>query len=524
MFTWSYQADKKTYGKLYPSASHPGLFFGLAKVHKVKDNSNNVNDLPLRPIISNIGTATYETSKFLAGFLSPLAKNRYTINNTQDFVKRLNRLSIQTGEKMVSFDVSSLFTNVPLDFTIDVILKKIYEEKLVKTKLKRDQLKELLELCTKRLHFSFNGEIFQQTDGVAMGSPLGPVIANIFMSELENELVPTLNDKMHVWLRYVDDTFTIIKEDEIENIKGILNNYHASIKFTHEIEDGGNLPFLDVNVTRNLDGFFSTSVYRKQTDTNIYVHWEAYAPKIWKIGTLKGLFRRAFLVSSDENRLKLEIDFLKQVFVKINKYPKKVVDNTLKLVKEKIAKENERSIQTGDSNSCNQVTASSNVSIDYVHPHIILPYKGSKGVALIKSFKKCLSENLPVNVIPRFIFKGKKLGSFFPIKDKISIKHLSGIIYGFNVPVLDDDKYHYIGENKVRHETRTYQHTYTDKNSAIYQHSHEQNYTADPSNFTILAKGYPIWIDRRICEALFVKDHKPFLNRQKQSHKLELFV
>ena len=415
--------------------------------------------------------------------------------------------------------MSSLFTNAPLDFTIEVILKKVYEEKLVETKLKRDQFKVLLELCTKRLHFSF-----QQTDGVAMGSPLGPVIANIFMSQLENELVPTLNDKMRVWLRYVDDTFTIIKEDQIENIIGVLNNYHASIKFTHEIENVGNLPFLDVKVTRNMDGVFSTSVYRKQTDTNIYVHWKAHAPKIWKIGTLKGLFRRAFLVSSDENRLKLEIEFLKQVFVKINKYPKNVVENTLRLVKEKIAKENEVSMQTGGSNSCIQVVAPSSASVDSVHPHIILPYKGSKGVALIKSFKKCLSENLSEMVIPRFIFKGKKLGSFFPIKDKIDSKHLSGIIYGFNVPVLDDDKYHYIGETKVRHETRMYQHTYSDKNSAVYQHSHEQNYIADTSNFTILAKGYPNWIDRRICEALFVKDHKPFLNRQKVSHKLELFV
>ena len=200
------------------------------------------------------------------------------------------------------------------------------------------------------------------------------------------------------------------------------------------------------------------------------------------------------------------------------------MENTLKLVKEKIATENEVPMQTGGSNTCNQVVAPSSVSVDSVHPHIILPYKGSKGVALIKSLKKCLSENLPEMVIPRFIFKGKKLGSFFPIKDKINIKHLSGIIYGFNVPVLDDDKYHYIGETKVRHETRMYQHTYIDKTSAVYQHSHEQNYIADSSNFTILAKGYPNWIDRRICEALFVKDHKPFLNRQKVSHKLELFV
>ena len=128
------------------------------------------------------------------------------------------------------FDVSSLFSNLPLDLTIDINLRKMYNEKIINTKLKRDQLKKLLELCTKDLHFSFNGKMFRQLDGVAMGSPLGPVIANIFMSELEAELVPKLNDNISVWLRYVDGTFTFLKEEEIENVKNVLNNFHPKIK------------------------------------------------------------------------------------------------------------------------------------------------------------------------------------------------------------------------------------------------------------------------------------------------------
>ena len=83
--------------------------------------------------------------------------------------------------------MTSLFTNVPFEYTIDII-RKVYEEKLIKTDIPKKEMKELLLLCTKNVHFEFNGETFQQLDGAAMGSPLGPVIAGIFMVELENTL------------------------------------------------------------------------------------------------------------------------------------------------------------------------------------------------------------------------------------------------------------------------------------------------------------------------------------------------
>ena len=115
---------------------------------------------------------------------------------------------------MVSLDVVSLFTSVPLDYTINVILDEVFKEKKIQTKLTRAELKSLLELCTKEMHFSFNGKIYKQKNGVAMGSPLGPVVANIFMVHLEKQMIPRLSDKMSSWFRYVDDTFTFIKEEE----------------------------------------------------------------------------------------------------------------------------------------------------------------------------------------------------------------------------------------------------------------------------------------------------------------------
>ena len=72
-------------------------------------------------------------------------------------------------------------------------------------------MKELLLLCTKNVHFTFNNEIYQQCDGVAMGSPLGPVIAGIFMVELKKLLIPALMEHMSPWKRYVDDTIAVVK-------------------------------------------------------------------------------------------------------------------------------------------------------------------------------------------------------------------------------------------------------------------------------------------------------------------------
>ena len=146
----------RIYKKLYPSSSRPGLYFGLAKVHKLNDNSKSVNELPLRPVISNIGTATYEVSKFLADLLQPLTKSEFTIESTKDFIGRIRSKKIPPDHELVSFDVVSLFTSVPLDFTIELILDKVYKDKIIKTKLSRSEMKKLLQICTKEIHFSFN--------------------------------------------------------------------------------------------------------------------------------------------------------------------------------------------------------------------------------------------------------------------------------------------------------------------------------------------------------------------------------
>ena len=105
---------EQEYKKLYPTGSCPAKFYGTAKIHKIPVNGN-IDDLPIRPIVSNINTATYNLAKYLSKFLAPLRKSGDTIKSTKDFIEKVKAKEVANGYQIVSFDVKSLFTNVPLD-------------------------------------------------------------------------------------------------------------------------------------------------------------------------------------------------------------------------------------------------------------------------------------------------------------------------------------------------------------------------------------------------------------------------
>ena len=157
--------SSKEYYQLYPTGSCAGKFYGTAKIHKLPPNGF-IDNLPLRPIISNIGTASYQLAKYLAKLLSPLAQSNYTINSTKDLMIKIKNEKIPENYEMVSFDVKSLFTSVPLEHTIDIITKRVYEKHEITTEFTKPEMKKLLTICTKNVHFSFNNNIYIQIDGL----------------------------------------------------------------------------------------------------------------------------------------------------------------------------------------------------------------------------------------------------------------------------------------------------------------------------------------------------------------------
>ena len=151
-----------------------------------------------------------------------------------------------------------------------------------------------------------------------MGSPLGPTLANIFLSHHEQIWLQNCpsNFKPLVYHRYVDDTFTIFSHPEhADHFLSYLNRQHPNIQFTVEIEQNNSLPFLDTLVTSS-NGTFSTGIFRKSTFTGLGTNFFSNIPYKYKINAIKTLIYRAYHLTTSYLLFNVEIDFLKSFFAK----------------------------------------------------------------------------------------------------------------------------------------------------------------------------------------------------------------
>ena len=183
-------------------------------------------------------------------------------------------------------------------------------------RLLRLVLKNLLLFATKKSHFVFDGQYYDQIDGVAMGSPLGPVLANIFMCDFEEKWVMKNINQPTIWFRYVDDTFTLFKnKNDALSFLYYLNGRHNNIKFTTEFEQNDEIPFLDILLKRNLDSSISTSIYRKKTFTGLYTKWDSFTPRKYKINLVRTLAYHCIRICSSPRLLQLALDDLKRILL-----------------------------------------------------------------------------------------------------------------------------------------------------------------------------------------------------------------
>ncbi|XP_072014754.1 uncharacterized protein [Amphiura filiformis] len=272
--------------------------------------------IPVRPIISSIGSVTYNLAKNAAKTIGPLVgKSPHHLINTQDFVKKIRDTSVDDNEIITSYDVSALFTSIPPDDAIKVVKDFLSEDTTLseRTDLTVEQIVELVTICLKTTYFSYDNKYFIQQYGCAMGSAVSPIVVNLYMEKFEQHVLSSYPGKPpKLWLRFVDDTFIIIDKSESESFFNFINQVDPNIKFTQEECVDNKLAFLDCLVHLNSDGTLNSTVYRKPTHTDHYLQFDSHHPLIHKLGVIRTLQYRADTVISNSEDIPEEKDHLQK--------------------------------------------------------------------------------------------------------------------------------------------------------------------------------------------------------------------
>jgi hypothetical protein len=311
--------NQLTAEEIRPRGSQMPRLYGLPKIHK--------NGVPLRPILSMLNSPCHKVAQWLVKLLEPVRAKlvKHAIKDTFQLVEEIAELNI-ANSYMTSFDVSSLFTNIPVEETINIIC-----EHATDISIPVEDLRMLLRLCTKNVQFRFDGKLYRQIDGIGMGSPLGCLFADIFMSQIEEAGRHCISTTTF-YRRYVDDTLIICK-DQTHAIQLLreMNTIHPNIRFTCEMESENKLPFLDLILERRSDGSIRRTIYHKPTWNGQYLHFHSYVPINYKRGLVKTLFSRARKLCT-EDALPAALEEIKNALVN-NGYPERFISRHNKSMK-----------------------------------------------------------------------------------------------------------------------------------------------------------------------------------------------
>ena len=490
------------YKNLYISGSSLGLMYGLPKVHKP--------NIPLRPIVATYNTANYKLAKFLIPLLSPLVENDSIIKNSYSFVKTLKTLN--PHHYMISYDVVNLYTNIPTVEAISIIIDKLFpNDDSTYHGFTKDAFKNSLEMALLEKFFIFNDNIYQQIDGLGMGSPLAQIIANIFLLNLEEKFLKNCPKDFAPtnYFRYVDDTFVTFNQKEHgEKFLEYINNAHPQMKFTMEIEENKSLKFLDMEIHRK-NNKFETSIHRKNTFTGLGMNFFSACPLKYKLSACKSLIFRAYKLCSNYILFHQELEYLREYF-RNNNFNEFIFDNLVGKFINNIYK-----------------PITKVPSVQKLNQYCKFPYLGELNTIFQKDLQSILDSLFPCAKFTIVSKNPLKISSYFHMKSQIPKLLRSNIIYLYSCPSCKLDSY--IGSTtrplKVRicehmgisHRTLT--ELKTKPFSAIRMHSQQCKNPISFANFSILDSALNE-NELLIKESIYIKQKMPTLNKDQVATKL----
>ena len=408
--------------------------------------------------------------------------------------------------------MESLFTNVPVDETIEIILQYVYNHpSLPPLHIERDVLTELLRLCTKEIPFRHpNGQLFQQIDGIAMGSPLGPIFAAFYMGHLESKVFSGSEGKKPIlYARYVDDIFVMCRDtSELHRLKDAFQN-NSVLNFTYELSNiREQLAFLDVLVTNTANGLH-LGAYVKPTDSGSCMSGDSYCPDKYKKSVIMNYLSRSYAVSEDWTAFHAEVERIKVLLIN-NNYTNKMVDGVIKsFVRKKLT----APLQQNDGQSCDELT----IPLFYraqMHSNYGLDESILRSI-IDNNVRLATGSTHKVNL--HIYYNNKKAHSLISKNSPSQLNHVrrTNVVYSFTCPFQHQNPETYIGHTRTTLARRLTMHVQGGSIAAHFASCHnvKLNRTILDENTTIIA--YETDPHRlKIKEALYILQRRPTINIQ----------
>lgn len=280
------------------------VFYLLPKIHKPLDSWTDKNTPPGRPIVSDCKSESSRISKFIDSYTRPISLDHFAyIKDTYDFISKIRDKIVPVNCYLITADVTSLYTNMCIDRTLQVTRDALCTRGKHNKKL-NDYLLELLEITLRNNDFEFNGEYFLQTRGTAMGRSYAPGLADLYMQEIDNSACEgTYKILISLYFRFLDDIFSIWTGTlvELSNFETYLNSLIPGIHITFNASMES-INFLDTTIYKKTisetEAVLQTKIYFKETDTHQLLHKLSFHPRHTFKGILKSQLLRFKRISS----------------------------------------------------------------------------------------------------------------------------------------------------------------------------------------------------------------------------------
>ena len=300
------------------------------KIHK--------QEAPIRPVINNTNAPTHKLAKYIHQTLKNVLnlKYEYNITNTAHFAENISNLKLNTTHKIITMDIKDLYVNIPTNETLNIA-----KNLLILNHTERNTKNEIILILKTILdqnYFQYNDKFYKPRSGIAMGSPLSGIMAEIFLQHFEQcKIKHLLEDKNIVYYnRYVDDIIMIYNQTKItpQHILKQFNEQNKNLQFTLNEETNKQITYLDLKLT-NDNGRIHMEIYRKPTSTDITINNTSCHPQEHKLAAYRSWIHRLLTLKLEDTAKNKELNTIIEI-AQNNGYRKDEITRIHKKLKQKI--------------------------------------------------------------------------------------------------------------------------------------------------------------------------------------------